>query len=131
MSSGLSISWAPEFATTHRRRRGRRRGASRPTSRPPRVEQLEGRVVPTALPPGFTETTIATGLSRPTAMDFSPDGRLFALEQGGAVELIRSDGTTWTALQLTNIDSFDERGLLGIAFDPNYASNHYVYLYYT
>jgi glucose/arabinose dehydrogenase len=63
-------------------------------------------------------------------MAFAPDGRLFVLEQGGNVELVRSDGTTWTALHL-NLDSQGERGLLGIAFDPGFSTNHFVYLYYT
>jgi glucose/arabinose dehydrogenase len=63
-------------------------------------------------------------------MEFAPDRRLFVLEQAGNVELVRTDGTTWTALHL-NVDSQGERGLLGIAFDPAFASNHFVYLYYT
>ena len=63
-------------------------------------------------------------------MEFAPDGRLFVLEQAGNVELVRGDGTVWTALHL-NVDSQGERGLLGIAFDPAFASNHFVYLYYT
>ncbi|WP_422924249.1 PQQ-dependent sugar dehydrogenase [Singulisphaera sp. PoT] len=95
-----------------------------------RLEPLESRLTPTTLPSGFGEAVAATGLTEPTSMEFSPDGRLFVLEQTGNVELVRDDGTTWTALHL-NVDSQGERGLLGIAFDPNYASNHYVYLYYT
>jgi glucose/arabinose dehydrogenase len=82
------------------------------------------------LPTGFSETIVVTGLSAPTAMDFAPDGRLFVLEQGGHVKLVHNDGTTWTALSLTT-DSTGERGVLGIAFDPNFSSNHYVYIYYT
>src|SRR5262249_24017463 len=46
------------------------------------------------------------------------------------VKVVRSDGTTATVLQLT-VDSRGERGLLGIAFDPSYISNHFAYLYYT
>ena len=110
---------------TSRRAPGRRRGASLP-----QFEALEGRCTPTALPAGFTEAAVATGLSSPTAMEFAPDGRLFVLEQAGNVEFVRGDGTTWTALHL-NVDSQGERGLLGIAFDPAFASNHFVYLYYT
>jgi glucose/arabinose dehydrogenase len=87
-------------------------------------------VVPVSLPSGFSISTLTTGLAAPTAMEFSPDGRLFVLEQGGNVKLVHNDGTTWTALHL-NVDSTNERGLLGIAFDPNYQFNHYVYLYYT
>ena len=70
---------------------------------------------------GFTEAAVATGLSSPTAMEFAPDGRLFVLEQAGNVEFVRGDGTTWTALHL-NVDSQGERGLLGIAFNPAFAS---------
>jgi glucose/arabinose dehydrogenase len=96
----------------------------------PQFEAMEIRCTPTNLPTGFTEAAVATGLSRPTAIEFAPDGRLFVLEQAGNVELVRPDGTTWTALHL-NVDSQGERGLLGIAFDPAYGSNHFVYLYYT
>jgi glucose/arabinose dehydrogenase len=96
----------------------------------PQFEALEGRCTPTILPAGFTESVVATGLGSPTAMEFAPDGRLFVLEQSGDVELVRPDGTTWTALHL-NVDSQGERGLLGIAFDPAFDSNHFVYLYYT
>jgi glucose/arabinose dehydrogenase len=96
----------------------------------PRFEALEARCTPTTLPAGFTEATVATGLTAPTAMEFAPDGRLFVLEQAGNVEFVRADGSTWTALHL-NVDSQGERGLLGIAFDPAFASNHFVYLYYT
>lgn len=111
------------------RRSPRRRTTARNAARP-KLEGLEERVVLTSLPPGFTESVVATGLGNPTAMAFAPDGRLFVLEQVGKVDLVRSDGTIWTALQL-NVDSDGERGLLGIAFDPNYATNHFVYLYFT
>jgi glucose/arabinose dehydrogenase len=95
-----------------------------------RIELLEVRSMLATLLPGFTETTVATGFSGPTAMEFSPDGRLWVIEQAGRVKLVRTDGTTFTALTKT-VDSAGERGLLGIAFDPNFASNKFVYLYYT
>jgi glucose/arabinose dehydrogenase len=96
----------------------------------PALEMLEDRTTPVNLPSGFTDTLVASGLSGPTAMEFAPDGRLFVLEQAGNVKLVRPDGTTFTALHLS-VDSAGERGVLGIAFDPNFASNHFVYLYYT
>src|SRR6516165_9056661 len=68
--------------------------SKRPSFRPD-IEHLESREVPTTLPSGFTETTVATGISGPTAMEFSPDGRLWVLEQGGNVKLVHSDGTTF------------------------------------
>jgi glucose/arabinose dehydrogenase len=96
----------------------------------PQLEALEGRCTPTTLPPGFTAAVVTSALSTPTAMDFAPDGRLFVLEQTGDVELVHADGTTWTALDL-NVDTRGERGVLGIAFDPAFETNHFVYLYYT
>src|SRR5690349_12977223 len=84
----------------------------------PCLEELERReVLSTALPPGFAESNVISGLSSPTAMEFAPDGRLFVLEQGGNVLLVHGNGTTARALHLT-VDSSGERGLLGIAFDP-------------
>jgi glucose/arabinose dehydrogenase len=108
-----------------------RTSAARPRSRPT-LETLESRVTPSALPAGFSETTVASGINAPTAMEFAPDGRLFVLEQAGNVRVITAAGSLLStpALSLT-VDSAGERGLLGIAFDPNFSSNHFVYLYYT
>jgi glucose/arabinose dehydrogenase len=116
------VSWRPRIALSPSRRRNR--------NLRPRIEGLEDRLVLSTLPDGFTESAVVSGLTDPTAMDFSPDGRLFVLEQEGSVKLVHNDGTTWTAVQLST-DSGGERGLLGLAFDPNFATNHYVYLYYT
>ena len=76
---------------TRSREPGRRRWALLP-----HFEAMEVRCTPASLPTGFTEAAVATGLSRPTAMEFAPDGRLFVLEQAGNVELVRPDGTNWT-----------------------------------
>jgi glucose/arabinose dehydrogenase len=84
-----------------------------------------------ALPVGFQETQIATGLSRPTAMAFAPDGRLFVCEQGGAVRVIKNGSLLATPFHTLTVSSIGERGLLGIAFDPNFQTNRFVYLYYT
>lgn len=84
------------------------------------------------LPAGFTESVFASGYSSPTAMKFAPDGRLFILEQDGDVYIVQPDGTKITEPFISlNTDNISERGLLGIAFDPNFASNQFVYLYYT
>ena len=64
-------------------------------------------------------------------MSFAPDGRLFVCEQGGRLRVIKN-GTLLTQPFLTvSVSSNGERGLLGVAFDPNFASNGYVYVYYT
>jgi len=82
------------------------------------------------LPTGFTETQIS-GLSGPTAMDFAPDGRLFVCLQGGQLRVIKNGALLTTPFATISVDSTGERGLLGVAFDPNFASNNFVYVYYT
>jgi len=83
------------------------------------------------LPAGFTETIIANGLTNPTAMDFAPDGRLFVCLQGGNLRVIKNGALLPTPFLTLSVDSSGERGLLGVAFDPNFAANHFVYVYYT
>src|SRR5262249_32498977 len=87
----------------------------------PALDFLEARELLTNLPPGFSETVVASGLASPTAMDFTPDGRLFVNEQSGIVRVIKNGQLLSTAfLDIRNEVDFDnERGLLGIAFDPN------------
>jgi len=82
------------------------------------------------LPAGFTETQIS-GLSSPTAMEFAPDGRLFVCLQGGQLRVIKNGALLPTPFVTLSVDAAGERGLLGIAFDPNFATNHFVYVYYT
>src|SRR5688572_16262992 len=93
------------------------------------------------LPPNFSEFAItgANTIAAATTFEFSPDGKLFVLEQAGTIEVYQGAGATaWTRLQANfllnvpvTVDPFFERGMLGIAFDPNYATNRFVYLYYT
>ena len=83
------------------------------------------------LPPGFTEVLVANGLSSPTAMQFAPDGRLFVCEQGGRLRVIKNGSLLSAPFVTLTVNSSGERGLLGVAFDPNFVANHFVYVYYT
>lgn len=84
------------------------------------------------LPAGFVETQFGASLSgRPTAMAFAPDGRLFVCLQGGELRVIKNGTLLSTPFISMVVDSAGERGLLGIAFDPKFETNHYVYLYHT
>jgi glucose/arabinose dehydrogenase len=84
------------------------------------------------LPPNFARSQVVGGLARPTAMEFAPDGRLFVAEQRGTLRVVKAGGTLATFLNISGrVDSAGERGLLGVAFDPNFSNNHYVYLYFT
>jgi len=79
------------------------------------------------------DNQFVSGLRSPTAIAFTPDGRALITEQPGAVRVISASGVLLTApfLTLTNIYSAGERGLLGIALDPDFTTNQYVYIYYT
>jgi glucose/arabinose dehydrogenase len=84
------------------------------------------------LPPEFSETQVGSNLSgAPTAMEFAPDGRLFVCLQAGDVRVVKNGLLLSTPFLHVVTDSSGERGLIGIAFDPNFTSNHYVYVYYT
>src|SRR6478735_6867208 len=64
-------------------------------------------------------------------MQFAPDGRLFVSEQNGNL-LVVDNGTLLPMPFVTiSVDTVGERGLFGVAFDPNFATNHFVYVYYT
>ena len=85
----------------------------------------------TGLPTGFQDVPVVSGLSNPTAMQFSPDGRLFVAQQGGQLRVVKN-GVLLSAPFLTlTVNSSGERGLLGVAFDPNFGSNQFLYVYYT
>jgi glucose/arabinose dehydrogenase len=83
------------------------------------------------LPSGFTQAVVASGISNPTAMAFAPDGRLFVCQQGGQLRVVKNGALLATPFLTVSTDTNGERGLLGVAFDPSFASNGFVYVYYT
>ncbi|MFN0087303.1 MAG: PQQ-dependent sugar dehydrogenase, partial [Blastocatellia bacterium] len=83
------------------------------------------------LPVGFAETQIAAGLASPTAMAIAPDGRIFVCLQAGAMRVIKNGALLPTPFLTLSVSSLGERGLLGVAFDPDFANNQFVYVYYT
>jgi glucose/arabinose dehydrogenase len=97
----------------------------------PQLCLLEDRRVPANLPTGFIETPLATGLTEPTAFAAAPDGRIFVSQQTGDLRVIKNDQLLPTPFVSLQVDSLGERGLLGVAFDPNFESNGFVYVYYT
>lgn len=85
------------------------------------------------VPAGFQETITAQNLVDPTAMAIAPDGRIFIAEQAGRVRVVKQGSLLSKPFLdiITRVDSDGERGLLGIAFDPNFVSNKWIYIYYT
>jgi glucose/arabinose dehydrogenase len=81
---------------------------------------------------GFTDTRFARGFGgRLTTMTFASDGRLFVSEKQGSVRIVQN-GVLLSRPYLTVATNTDgEKGLKSLVFDPAYASNRYVYVYYT
>lgn len=82
-------------------------------------------------PAGFSQVQVANGISSPTVMAFAPDGRLFVAQQNGVLRIIQNGSLLTTPFMSISVHSSGERGLLGIAFDPNFTTNQYIYVYYT
>jgi glucose/arabinose dehydrogenase len=79
----------------------------------------------------FDVEDAVTGLTTIWAIDFAPDGRIFLTERGGRVRTVRDgvlDPQPWITLDVVEVA---ESGLLGLALDPRFATNGYVYVAYT
>ncbi len=79
-------------------------------------------------------TLFASGFDSPVSIAHSGDSRLFVVERAGLIKILNTDGSV-VSTPFLDIDSIvsngnDERGLLGLAFDPAYTSNGYFYVYY-
>jgi glucose/arabinose dehydrogenase len=86
------------------------------------------------LPSGFQEEVVFSGLTNPTAVEFSEDGRIFVAEKSGLIKVYDdlSDTTPTTFADLrTNVYNFWDRGLLGLALAPNFPTDSHVCVLYT
>jgi glucose/arabinose dehydrogenase len=85
--------------------------------------------------PNLTAVSYVSGLSQPVAMAHAYDGRLFVVERAGRIRIIDASGNLLTIpfLDITHLvlDSPNERGLLGLAFHPDYPNTPYFYVNYT
>jgi glucose/arabinose dehydrogenase/PKD repeat protein len=91
-----------------------------------------------ALPSGFTDELLATGLNHPTALAFAPNGRVYVAEQRGVVKswssyaALVANVVPVTAVDLqSQVDNYWDRGLLGLAVDPDWPSQPFLYVLYT
>jgi glucose/arabinose dehydrogenase/PKD repeat protein len=87
-----------------------------------------------ALPSGFTESTVFSGLTTPTKIVFANDGRVFVAEKGGKIKVFDSltDTTATVVADLsTNVYDYWDRGLLGFTLAPNFPTDPYAYVLYT
>jgi glucose/arabinose dehydrogenase len=83
-------------------------------------------------PPDFTDTRVMS-VDSPTALAFTPDGRLLVTSEPGRLRVYK-DGALLPnpALDISGkVCTNGARGLLGVAVDPNFSTNNYIYLFYT
>ncbi|MDQ3705404.1 MAG: NPCBM/NEW2 domain-containing protein [Chloroflexota bacterium] len=88
---------------------------------------------PPILPPGFVQVPLLSGLNFPTSFAILPDGRILVAEKSGLV-LVYKDGAVLATPMLDlrgQVNDYWERGLIEVAVDPNFETNHYIYVYYT
>ena len=83
------------------------------------------------VPGGFIDSTYVELPTDATAMQFAPDGRLFVCQQSGKLRVVQDGRLLETPFLTVTVDAAGERGLLGVAFDPAFAQNNFVYVYYT
>jgi len=81
------------------------------------------------VPPGFSQTTIASGLSSATSLTQTPDGRALIARQSGDLLVWKDGSLLATPMHTFAVSASGEQGLIGVTVDPAFASNGYVYVY--
>jgi len=82
-------------------------------------------------PTRFQKTVLAAELTEPMELDLLPDGKIIFIERRGAIKLFDpATGLVNIAHKLPVHDEFED-GLMGLALDPQYIDNHWIYLYYS
>ncbi len=91
-----------------------------------------------SFPSGFTDTTVAGSLGQATGLAQLPDGRFLVTDQTGVLRLVNGSSSS-DALDIhatadgthPDVCSASEMGLLGVTVDAQFATNGFIYLYYT
>jgi glucose/arabinose dehydrogenase len=105
--------------------------ATLPTTTIPAAVTLTTTTLPLADTPATT--VIASHLEIPWSLVFLPDGSMVFTERSGRVRLIRASGELLAQpiLTIADVSATGEGGLLGTTIHPSFATNHYIYFYYT
>jgi aldose sugar dehydrogenase len=84
-----------------------------------------------ATPPVATIETVASGLNTPWAIDFASDGRIFITERPGRIRIVAAGQLRAEAWMTLDVATGGESGLLGLALDPKFSENRFVYVAYS
>jgi glucose/arabinose dehydrogenase len=83
---------------------------------------------------GFQDEPVITGLEEPSNFRFAPDGRVFVAEKTGKILVfdgLEDDTPQLFADMRTKVYDTGDRGILGLALDPDFPARPYVYVLYT
>lgn len=83
-----------------------------------------------SLDDSFEKITLDDNTANPMELDIADDGRVFYIDRGGDVRVISTSGTVSTAGHL-NVTTVQEFGLLGLALDPDFATNRHLFVYWS
>lgn len=89
------------------------------------------RIAEKTRPENITVEVIAKNLVVPWSIDFLPDGRIIFTERGGRINIIEEENGKVITVAEIDVAAVGEGGLLGIAVDPDFDDNNFVYVYYT
>ena len=95
------------------------------------LDGIEEPSIPGTIPngDGFTRETLVSGLDSPIAFTYADDGRIFVTEKAGRVKIIENGQVVSTFIDINEeVNSYWDRGLMGVALDPDFANNGWVYL---
>ena len=79
----------------------------------------------------FQKIVLADNLNEPVELDFLPDGRIIWIERAGKIYVFNPKTGTVNLSQHLDINYFSENGLIGLAVDPDYDTNKFIYLHYS
>ncbi|WP_208297325.1 ThuA domain-containing protein [Actinophytocola oryzae] len=78
----------------------------------------------------FEKVTLDDNTSNPMMLDIASDGRVFYIDRLGDVKVVQPGGSVATSAHM-DVFTANESGLLGMALDPDFATNKWIYLYYS
>jgi len=79
----------------------------------------------------FTKVVLENYLDEPTELAVLPDGRVLFIERKGAVKIYKPSENKVKQVNFFKVNTTHEDGMIGLAADPNFAQNQWVYLYYS
>ena len=82
-------------------------------------------------PTRFQKTVLAEELTEPMELELLPDGKIIFIERRGAIKVFDPATGLVTIAHKLPVHSEHEDGLMGLAIDPHYIDNHWIYLYYS